>query len=76
MRVPSAAPGAPGGIVNKYEMVLIAAREARRLNDVAKLSARELKIRPTTLAWDRLVKGRIKYTYEAPEEEPRVEEGA
>ena len=62
--------------MNKYEMVLIAAREARRLNEMAKLSARELKVRPTTIAWDRLMTGRIKYTYEAPEEERRAEEGA
>ena len=63
--------------MNKYEMVLIAAREARRLNDVAKLSGRELRVRPTTVAWDRLGQGKIKHTYE-PEsgEPPRLEEGA
>ncbi len=51
--------------MNKYEMVMIAAREARRLNDVAKLSGRELKRRPTALAWELLNTGRIKYTYNA-----------
>jgi hypothetical protein len=61
--------------VNKYEMVLISAREARRLNEMAKLSARELKVRPTTLAWDRLTQNKIHFTYEAPEEERRSEDG-
>ena len=51
--------------MNKYEMVMIAAREARRINDFAKLSGRELKRRPTSLAWELLNTGRIKYTYDA-----------
>lgn len=58
--------------MNKYEMVLIAAREARRLNELAKLSGGELKIRPTTLAWSRLTSGKIQYTYEP--EAPQPEE--
>ena len=65
--------------MNKYEMVLIAAREARRLNELARLSGRELKIRPTFLAWDRLKEGKIKFTYEPEKfesEEPVIEEGA
>lgn len=66
--------------MNKYEMVLISAREARRLNEGAKLAGRELKIRPTELAWDRMQDGKVKFTYEDPnaevEEEVEVEEGA
>ena len=50
--------------MNKYEMVLISAREARRLNEGAKLAGRELKIRPTELAWDRMQDGKVKFTYE------------
>ena len=55
--------------MNKYEMVVIASREARRLNDVARSYGRELKRRPTLLAWERLRDGKIKYTWEeaAPE---------
>jgi DNA-directed RNA polymerase subunit K/omega len=49
--------------MNKYEMVMIAAREARRLNDIARISGRDLKIRPTTLAWKLLHDGKIKYTF-------------
>jgi DNA-directed RNA polymerase subunit K/omega len=65
--------------MNKYEMVLISAREARRLNELAKLSGGELRIRPTTLAWDRLSSGKIKYTYEPEAPQPEdvlTEEGA
>jgi len=64
--------------MNKYEMILISAREARRLNAVAKLSGRDLKIRPTKIAWDRLREGKIQFTYEpeAPEPEtPMIEDG-
>jgi DNA-directed RNA polymerase subunit K/omega len=52
--------------MNKYEMVIIAAREARRLNDVARSYGRDLKRRPTILAWERLHQGKIKYTWEEP----------
>ncbi len=68
--------------MNKYEMVLISAREARRLNEVAKLAGRELKIRPTELAWDRMQEGKVKFTYQdeafetEEEKEVEVEEGA
>jgi len=66
--------------VNKYEMVLISAREARRLSDVARILGRELKVRPTMLAWERLSRDKIQHTYD-PErfeaaEETEVEEGA
>ncbi len=49
--------------INKYEQVLVAARESRRLNDLAKLNGRELKRRPTSLGWERLAAERITYTY-------------
>jgi DNA-directed RNA polymerase subunit K/omega len=61
--------------MNKYEMIVIAAREARRLNAVAKLSGRDLKERATSIAWRRLQGDEIKFTYE-PEsfeaEEPQA----
>lgn len=61
--------------MNKYELIVIAAREARRLNAVAKLSGRDLKERATSIAWRRLKGDEIKFTYE-PEsfeaEEPQA----
>jgi len=50
--------------MNKYELIVIAAREARRLNAVAKLSGRELKERAVFIAWRRLQGDEIKFTYE------------
>jgi len=57
--------------INKYEEVLVAAREARRLNDLARNNGRELKRRPTQLAWERLNSTMIRFTYE-PEAEPQT----
>ena len=58
--------------MNKYEMVLISAREARRLNEGAKMAGREMIVRPTELAWDRMQDGKVKFTYE--DETPEAEE--
>jgi DNA-directed RNA polymerase subunit K/omega len=60
--------------MNKYEMVLIAAREARRINEVARMHGRELKVRPTVASWERLLSGKIKYTYEAEQPAPPPED--
>ena len=59
---------------SKYELVMIAAREARRLNDKARASGKEIRRRVTEVAWERLTTGKIHYTYgELPfEEEPSL----
>lgn len=49
---------------NKYEAVLVAAREARRLNELARFNDRELRRRPAALAWERMSEARVAYTYE------------
>jgi len=58
--------------LSKYELVMIASREARRLNDRARASGKELRRRVTDVAWERVQTGKVKYTYgELPyEEEP------
>jgi DNA-directed RNA polymerase subunit K/omega len=58
--------------MNKYEMIIAAAREARRLNDAAKMAGRELKIRPTVLAWERMQTGKINVTYDTDRFEDAV----
>jgi hypothetical protein len=63
--------------MNKYEMVIIASREARRLNALARNTGRELRRRPTLVAWDRLVGRQINHTYDpetTPETPPAHEE--
>ena len=62
--------------MNKYELVLIAAREARRMNELAKLMGSEIKVRTTELAWDRLQEGKIQFTYDIERYEAEVAEAA
>jgi DNA-directed RNA polymerase subunit K/omega len=50
--------------LNKYEMVVVAAKEARRLNEMAHQQGRELKGRVTDLAMKRFLKGDVKFRYE------------
>jgi DNA-directed RNA polymerase subunit K/omega len=53
----------PESKLNKYEMVLVAAKEARRLNDLARQQGREIRGRITEVALDRFLKGEVKYRY-------------
>jgi DNA-directed RNA polymerase omega subunit len=52
---------------NKYELAIIAAKEARRINDVLRMAGQELEDRVTLHALDKVQKGKIKYRYEAQE---------
>jgi DNA-directed RNA polymerase subunit K/omega len=52
---------------NKYELAIIAAKEARRINDVLRRAGQELEDRVTLHALDKVQKGKIRYTYEKQE---------
>jgi len=52
---------------NKYELAIIAAKEARRINDVLRRAGQALEDRVTLHALDKVKKGKIRYTYEAQE---------
>jgi DNA-directed RNA polymerase subunit K/omega len=52
---------------NKYELAIIAAKEARRINEVLRRSGEEPKERITLYALDRVQKGKVRYRYEAQE---------
>lgn len=56
--------------INKYEMVVVAAREARRLNEMAHQQGRDLKGRVTDLAMKRYLGRDVKYRYEEPAAAP------
>lgn len=60
----------PESMINKYEMVVVAGREARRLNELAHQQGRELKGRVTDIAMKRYLSGEVKYRYEAPPTPP------
>ncbi|MFH0777781.1 MAG: DNA-directed RNA polymerase subunit omega [Candidatus Eisenbacteria bacterium] len=49
---------------NKYELAIIAAREARRMNEFLKRSSEEPKEKVTLKAMERVVKGGVHYAYD------------
>lgn len=60
----------PESRLNKYEMVVVAAREARRINEQARQQGREIKGRVTSVAMKRYLSGEVKYRYEEPAAAP------
>ena len=52
---------------NKYEAAIIAAKEARRLNDIIRHSGEDTKEKITLVAIDRVTKGKVKFAYEEQE---------
>ena len=53
---------------NKYELAIVAAREARRLNDWARRTTENVQGKVTAQALERVIRGEVPYDYE---EEPR-----
>jgi DNA-directed RNA polymerase subunit K/omega len=49
---------------NKYELAIVAAREARRLNEQSRLSGSNLPGKVTALALERSISGEAPYYYE------------
>ena len=56
-------------IDNRYEAIRVIAREARRINTIIQMSGEEIEEKPTSIAINRLVEGKVKYKYEEPGEE-------
>lgn len=56
-------------IDNRYEAIRVIAREARNINNILRFSGQELEEKPTTLAVNRLIEGKLEYRYVEPEEE-------
>lgn len=57
------------GIDNRYEAIRVIAREARNINNILRFSGQELEDKPTTLAVNRLIEGKLEYRYVEPGEE-------
>jgi DNA-directed RNA polymerase subunit K/omega len=49
---------------NKYELAIVAAREARRLNDWSKRTGESLPGKVTAVALERVLRGEVPYAYE------------
>ena len=58
---------------NRYELIIAAAREARRLNDYYRNRGLEPKSRITTEAMHRASHDGISFTYQRPREEPEAD---
>jgi DNA-directed RNA polymerase subunit K/omega len=54
-------------IQNRYEAIRVIAKEARRVNLILRRSEEELEEKPTTIAVQRAVEGKVKYRYEPKE---------
>jgi len=49
---------------NKYELAIVAAREARRLNEWSKRTGDTLPGKVTAVALERVLRGEVAYAYE------------
>ena len=56
-------------IENRYEAIRVMAKEARRVNTLIRLSPEEVEDKPTTIAMNRVIDGKVKYEYEELEGE-------
>jgi DNA-directed RNA polymerase omega subunit len=55
---------------NRYELVRVASKEAKRISALLRLSGEEVHEKVTTIALRRVVEGKVKYQYaKSPEEE-------
>lgn len=50
--------------VSKYEIAIVAAREARRLNDWSRRSGENVTGKVTAVALERTIRGEVHYDYE------------
>lgn len=49
---------------NKYELVIIAAREARHLNELARITGEPVTGKVTAVSLERVLKAEVPFTYE------------
>ena len=60
-------------IGNKYELIIVAAKEARRLNELSRQTGLNLGGKVSIVALDEAVKGNVLYRYRAESEELKLE---
>lgn len=56
--------------INKYEICIVAAREARRLNEWSRQSGQVVPGKVTALALERTIRGEVPYLYQEDSEAP------
>ena len=55
---------------NKYELAIAAARQARHLNELARITGEPLPDKVTAIALTRVLEDEVPFTYEEPEPPP------
>jgi len=60
-------------IPNKYELIVVAAKEARRLNELSRQTGLNLGGKVTNVALEETLKGNVLYRYRAESEVNRSE---
>lgn len=55
-------------VPNKYELIIVAAKEARRLNELSRQTGLNLGGKVTNVALEEALKGHVLYTYRTEEE--------
>ncbi|HKW51197.1 MAG TPA: DNA-directed RNA polymerase subunit omega [Candidatus Eisenbacteria bacterium] len=63
-------------IPSKYELIIVAAKEARRLNELSRVTGLNLGGKVTNVALEEAVKGNVLYRYQDGLEETQVEPAA
>ena len=67
-------------ILNKYELIIVAAKEARRLNELSRQTGLDIGGKVTNIALEETVKGNVLFRYASeeeaatPEPEPETQE--
>jgi DNA-directed RNA polymerase subunit K/omega len=56
-------------IANKYELIIVAAKEARRLNELSRQTGLNVGGKVTNVALEEALRGNVQYTYRVDEEE-------
>ena len=63
-------------IPSKYELIIVAAKEARRLNELSRVTGLNLGGKVTNVALEEALKGNVLYRYQDGLEEEPVEPAA
>ena len=62
-----------GNIKNKYELIIVAAKEARRLNELSRQTGLDIGGKVTNIALEETQKGHVLFRYGTEIEEPAPE---
>jgi DNA-directed RNA polymerase omega subunit len=57
-------------VPNKYELIIVAAKEARRINELSRQTGLNLGGKVTNVALEEALKGNVLYHYQETPEEP------